>query len=102
MDPLHAAVGQGELVGVADAALPVDPAVTQAGVLHRLDPALQGRLGHGPPPREAHPRMVAVGDLERVVVRVVPAAQEHRVATAAGLDHAEQVLEEPQGAVDVR
>src|ERR1700749_3255819 len=85
-----------EQVGGPDARIAVLPGDAQPGRLDRRHPRLQGGLAGGPQPHPADARGLVRGELDRVVLVVVPGAQVHRVTLAAGLGHAEHLHEEPQ------
>ena len=85
-----------EQVGGPDPGIAVLPADAEPGRLDRGHPRLQGGLAGGPQPHPADARGVVRGQLDRVVLVVVPGAQVDRVALAAGLGQPEHLHEEPQ------
>src|SRR5690348_14240287 len=85
-----------EQVGRPDTGVAVLPGDAQPGRFDRRHPCLQCGLAGGPQPDPADARGLVRGELHRVVLVVVPGAQVHRVALAAGLGHAEHLHEEPQ------
>src|SRR6201989_3283351 len=85
-----------EQVGRPDTGVAVLPGDAQPGRFDRRYPCLQRGLARGPQPDPAGARGLVRGELHRVALVVVPGAQVHRVALAAGLGHAEHLHEEPQ------
>ena len=85
-----------EQVRGPDPRIAVLPADAEPRRLDRRHPALERGLARGPQPDPADARGFVRGELDRMVLVVIPGAQVDRVALAAGLGQAEHVHEEPQ------
>src|SRR6202011_5601200 len=85
-----------EQVGGPDARVAVLPADAEPGRFDRRHPGFERGLARGPQPDPPDARGLVRGELDRVVLVVVPGAQVNRVALAAGLGQAEHLHEEPQ------
>ena len=90
-----------EQVRRPDARVAVLPADTKPGRLDRRHPGLQGGLTGGPQPHPPDARGLVRGELDRMVLVVVPGAQVDRVAFAARLGQAEHLHEEPQALAEL-
>ena len=69
----------------------VGPPLALAGRLDRLDAPLERLGARGAKRHMPHPRYLGGGQLQRVVLVVVPPAQVDRIAAAPTLGHAEDV-----------
>src|SRR6266700_3004981 len=95
-------VGIAEQVGRADTGVAVLPADAQAGRLDRGHPAVQCLLAGRAQAGAADARGRRRGQLQAVVLVVVPGAQVDRVAAGPVLGEAEHLGEEPQALVRLR
>ncbi len=90
------AVGRGEGIGRAMAEVAVGPSPAAARLLDDGDPVLQRLGARGTVGEVAHAGDLCRGQLQRVVLVVVPAAQVDRLAAPPALGHAEDVDEKAQ------
>ena len=96
------AVGVGELERRTRAHLAVDPASAESGLVDRGDATLQCVLARRAEGRAADACGIRGGQLDRVELVVVPAAQKHGVALFGDHAHREKLREERAALLELR